>query len=379
MILVRLSMITVSITTSSAIRCRTFVKDSMLTLIFLSFSNNQSEPLYNANTMGAGSSKSKKKQYLKIGSSKYKVISIESTNDVMTELVVSETKTKEEYLLKKMVINNGTNIDYLSEADVFSRLPSHPNIVRYVGSSHFVQQNGSIEFALLTENVSPWTNLQHLMEKQLLNDFKLKLKAFEDLCHAIQHCHTNNIAHLSIHPLNILQDGFGTFKLSNFASSIIMSNGLSTMQYSRNSIFSAMHVMDHHNEHKSQLNELRKTSSLHLDTHNNSIFIAPELLDPKQYTAVFDNKLFEKGDIWSLVCLYASMCVKLTLNILVKSLHFELSKMIKVMPTKKRECCCYIYYTMEQYQNGIRTNWAFAKQIAQCFWDQQLPILSKQT
>ena len=108
--------------------------------------------------MGQGSSK--KKQYLKIGSSKYKVISIESTDDVITELIVSDTKTKEQYLLRKMLINSGSNtVDYLSGADILSRLPSHPNIVRYIGSSHFVHQDGNIEFALLTENSSNWLNL----------------------------------------------------------------------------------------------------------------------------------------------------------------------------------------------------------------------------
>ena len=37
---------------------------------------------------------SSKEQYLKIGSSKYEIISVESTDDVITELIVSDTKTK---------------------------------------------------------------------------------------------------------------------------------------------------------------------------------------------------------------------------------------------------------------------------------------------
>eukprot|EP01084_Bolivina_argentea_P111586 199056_1 len=238
--------------------------------------------------MGSSSSKSKKK-VIKLGSAKYKIISVESTSDIVTELIVCDTKTKEEYLLKKMLINSGSNtIDYLSGADILSRLPSHPNIVRYIGSSHFVHQDGSIEFAILTENSSSWFHLSYLMEQKLLNDFKLKLKAFEDICHSIQHCHLNSIAHLSIHPTNILQDGFGTFKLTNFDSSIIMNhtnnnfnNGqyhCSAAAYTRHSIFS--NVTQVHTQH--------------------SIFIAPELLDPKQYTTVIDNNLLEKGDIWSL-------------------------------------------------------------------------------
>eukprot|EP00483_Globobulimina_turgida_P007197 UN07211 len=84
---------------------------------------------------------SKKKHHLKIGSSKYRGISIRSTSDIITELIVAETHTKEEYFLKKMLISSGSNtIDYLSCADMLSRLPSHRSIVRYVGSSHFVHQ-----------------------------------------------------------------------------------------------------------------------------------------------------------------------------------------------------------------------------------------------
>merc|ERR1711933_630341 len=168
--------------------------------------------------------------------------------------------------------------------------PSHPNIVRYIGSSHFVHQDGSIEFALLTENSSLWSHLNILMNEKLLNDFKLKLKAFEDICHSIQHCHKNDISHLSIHPINILQDGFGTFKITNFDSSIIMNNGLNSgknnnfvhgsIPYSRNSIFS-----NANNEQKDENNA------------EESIFIAPELLDPKQCIELLD---YKKCDIWSL-------------------------------------------------------------------------------
>jgi len=280
--------------------------------------------------MGAGASK--KKQYLKIGSSKYKIVSVESADDVVTQLIVSETKTKEKCLLKKMLINSGSNtIDYLSGADILSRLPSHPNIVRYIGSSHFVHQDGSIEFALLTENCASWLTLSDLIQQKLLTEFKLKLKAFEDICHSIQHCHKHKIAHLSIHPRNILQDGFGIFKLSNFDAAIIMNSGMATsgnnnfinhaIPYTRNSIFSNIanypsstldshhhkhkHAHPHHQHHSANAivggndyDEEQKTIAT-----DESIFIAPELLDPKQYTAVLDNKLFEKADIWSLGCL----------------------------------------------------------------------------
>ena len=96
------------------------------------------------------------------------------------------------------------------------------------------------------------------MEHKLLSDFKLKLKAFEDICHAIQHCHKNNIAHLSIHPINILQDGFGTFKIRNFDSSIYMNTRLFHPQiiikfpYTRNSIF-GRNSTNNNNEEKTQM------------------------------------------------------------------------------------------------------------------------------
>ena len=118
-----------------------------------------------------GNAKSEKKQILKIGSAKFKIVSTESTDDVVTELIVSDSKTKEQYYLKKMLINSGSNtIDYLSGADILSRLPSHPNIVRYIGSSHYVHSNGLIEFALLTENSCHWPHLGHLVEHKLLSD-----------------------------------------------------------------------------------------------------------------------------------------------------------------------------------------------------------------
>ena len=124
----------------------------------------------------------------------------------------------------------------------------------YIESSYFVHPNGLIEFALLTGDSCHWPHLGHLVEHKLLSDFKLKLKAFEDICYAIQHCHSHNIAHLQIHPTNILQDGFGTFKIGNFDSSIIISNGMNGTEsnfrspYSRNSIFPNLtdHDVDDH-------------------------------------------------------------------------------------------------------------------------------------
>ena len=59
-----------------------------------------------------------------------------------------------------------------------------------------------------------------------------------------------------------------------------------SLPYTRNSIFSPPNADEH------KFNDM--------NTDSKSIFIAPELLDPKQYTAVLDARLFEKGDIWSL-------------------------------------------------------------------------------
>ena len=56
------------------------------------------------------------------------------------------------------------------------------------------------------------------MEQNLLNDVKLKLKAFEDICHSVQHCHGNDTAHLSIASYNILQDRLDILNIINFDS-----------------------------------------------------------------------------------------------------------------------------------------------------------------
>ena len=67
-----------------------------------------SSPSISSLILHHGNAKSKRKQPLKIGSAKYEIVSTESTDDVVTELIV---------------INNGSNtIDYLSGADILSRL-----------------------------------------------------------------------------------------------------------------------------------------------------------------------------------------------------------------------------------------------------------------
>ena len=98
-------------------------------------------------------------------------------------------------------------------------------------------------------------------------------------------------------------DGFGTFKLTNFDSSIIMNKGIigssDNTPYSRNSIFSDP-LEDDYNDYETKT----KDKNHQLLNGKTNIFIAPELLDPQQYTSVMEsNKLFEKADIWSLGCL----------------------------------------------------------------------------
>ena len=116
-----------------------------------------------------------------------------------------------------------STLDYLSEVDILSRLPPHPNIVRYIGSSHLRHPQGNVEFAILTDDCGS-IRLDSMLNENQLTETNLKVKCFEEICLAVKHCHDNGIAHLKILPANILRDAFGTFKLSNFSFALAVSN-----------------------------------------------------------------------------------------------------------------------------------------------------------
>ena len=183
-------------------------------------------------------------------------------------LVTVYYRTKAEYLLTKTIITKDrtSTLDYLSEVDILSRLPPHPNIVRYIGSSHLRHPQGSVEFVILTDDCGS-IRLDEMLLEGKLTETNLKIKCFEDICLAIKHCHDNSVAHLKIIPRNILVDAFGTFKLSNFSYAVTISTGpTNNMQYPPHLSYfqekeasypshriSFTNTMSHNNRHNNEL------------------------------------------------------------------------------------------------------------------------------
>ena len=97
----------------------------------------------------------------------------------------------------------------------------HPNIIKLISYNVNVAYNSKVAFIFEFANNG---ELFKLLEKCVYFNINICKTYFEQILHALQHCHTLNIIHRDLKPENILLDSYFNIKLSDFGLAKIIDN-----------------------------------------------------------------------------------------------------------------------------------------------------------
>jgi serine/threonine protein kinase len=115
----------------------------------------------------------------------------------------------------------------------------HPNIVNLYDS--WVTENYSILIFELCSKQSIKTLINNAKGQPIPNCLRL----MEQLCEAVHHLHSHNIAHRDIKPHNILLDDHGRAKLADFGLAVFQSDSTSESHFSGTMKYSPPEVLRH--------------------------------------------------------------------------------------------------------------------------------------
>lgn len=157
----------------------------------------------------------------------YNILSKISVGSQATVYLAEDEETKKEFVLKVFSFHNKAAIlGYQNEIIAINKIQHTKNGAFCHGSEYIVKTSHYFttdDFGVIVMEVLQSDFYDVVFDYQL-TDYQIKL-FFNQLCMAVKHCHSYNVAHLDIKLENCLYDGRGYLKLSDFGNALWMNDG----------------------------------------------------------------------------------------------------------------------------------------------------------